>query len=291
MRIAMIGTGYVGLVSGTCFSEFGHEVICVDKDAARSSLLERGEIPIYEPGLDGSWWHATSRPAGCASPPISPGGARRRGGLHRRRHAAARGDGHADLSLRHRRGRARSRRALDGYTVDRHQVDRARSAPAARSREAIRAASPDAEFDVASNPEFLREGAAIDDFMRPDRVVIGTDSARAREVMAELYRPLYLREAPIVFTDLETAELIKYAANAFLATKITFINEIADALRAGRRRRAGRCARGIGLDGRIGSQVPARRARATAARASPRTPWRSSGPGRSTAADAASSRP
>jgi UDPglucose 6-dehydrogenase len=251
MRIAMIGTGYVGLVSGACFSEFGVHVTCVDKDESKIDRLLAGEIPIYEPGLDDLVTRNVaagrlsftrdlrSAVAGADAVFIAVGTPSRRG------------DGHADLSYVY--GAAEEIAAgLTGYTV---VVDKS-TVPVGTGRqveEIIRRARPDAEFDVASNPEFLREGSAIGDFLRPDRVVIGTSSERAAEVMRRLYRPLYLIETPIVFTSLETAELTKYAANTFLATKITFINEIADLCE-----KVGAnvhdVARGIGLDGRIGKK-------------------------------------
>ena len=249
MRVAMIGSGYVGLVSGACFSEFGIEVICVDKDADKIARLQGGEVPIYEPGLDellersvadGRLRFSTDLAAavtGADAVFIAVGTPSRRG------------DGHADLAYVHQAAREIAA-ALNGYTV----IVTKSTVPVGTNREVariVRDARPDADFDVASNPEFLREGSAIGDFMRPDRVVIGTDSERAREVMRQIYRPLYLIETPIIFTEPETAELIKYAANAFLATKITFINEIADLCE-----KVGAdvhdVARGIGLDGRIG---------------------------------------
>ena len=249
MRIAMIGTGYVGLVSGACFSEFGVDVVCVDKDAAKIEMLEAGRMPIYEPGLEelveknveaGRLTFTTdlqSAVKGADAVFIAVGTPSRRG------------DGHADLSFVYAAA-AEIANAVEGYTV----VVTKSTVPVGTGREVERIIAdtrPDADVDVVSNPEFLREGSAIEDFMRPDRVVIGTKSERAREVMRDLYRPLYLIETPIVFTTRQTSELIKYAANTFLATKITFINEIADL-----------CeivdadvqdvARGIGLDGRIG---------------------------------------
>ncbi len=249
MRIAMIGTGYVGLVTGACFSEFGVDVVCVDKDAGKIERLKRGEIPIFEPGLDalvasnvkaGRLSFTTDLNAavpGADAVFIAVGTPSRRG------------DGHADLSYVYAAAEEIGR-ALTGYTV----VVTKSTVPVGTGREVqrrIRAVRPDADFDVASNPEFLREGAAIGDFMRPDRVVIGCESERARTVMRELYRPLFLIETPIVFTSIETSELIKYAANTFLATKITFINEIADLCE-----KVGAdvhdVAKGIGLDGRIG---------------------------------------
>jgi len=249
MQIAMIGTGYVGLVSGACFSEFGHDVVCVDRDAAKIAALRSGEVPIFEPGIEplvarnvaeGRLSFSTDLTAavhGADAVFIAVGTPSRRG------------DGHADLAYVHAAA-AEIGTALNGYTV----IVTKSTVPVGTSREVariLREARPDADFDVASNPEFLREGAAISDFMRPDRVVIGTGSERAREVLGRVYRPLYLIETPIIFTEPETAELIKYAANAFLATKITFINEMADLCE-----KLGAdvhdVARGIGLDGRIG---------------------------------------
>jgi UDPglucose 6-dehydrogenase len=249
MRIAMIGTGYVGLVSGAAFSEFGVEVICVDKDVAKIARLKKGEIPIYEPGLDalvetnvkaGRLSFSTdlkSAVKGADAVFIAVGTPSRRG------------DGYADLSYVYAAAEEIAD-ALTGYTV----VVVKSTVPVGTCREVERIVSkrrPDADFDVASNPEFLREGSAIADFMRPDRVVIGAESDRSEQVMRSLYRPLYLIETPIIFTTLETAELTKYAANTFLATKITFINEIADLCE-----KVGAdvqdIARGIGLDGRIG---------------------------------------
>jgi len=249
LRIAMIGTGYVGLVSGACFSEFGVDVVCVDKDAAKIERLGRGEIPIFEPGLDdlvarnaraGRLSFTTDLPAAVAGADavfIAVGTPSRRG------------DGHADLSYVFAAAEEVAA-ALTGYAV----VVTKSTVPVGTGRrvaEIIRAARPDAAFDVASNPEFLREGSAIADFMRPDRVVVGTDSERALGVLRALYRPLYLIETPVVATSVETAEMIKYASNAFLATKITFINEVADLCEA-----VGAdvhdVARGMGLDGRIG---------------------------------------
>ena len=249
MRIAMIGSGYVGLVSGACFAQFGHDVICVDKDAAKIDRLRKGEIPIYEPGLDklvadnaraGRLSFSTSlhdAVGGADAVFIAVGTPTRRG------------DGHADLSYVYAAA-AEIAGALQHYTV----VVTKSTVPVGTGREVARIiheSRPTAEFDVASNPEFLREGAAIEDFMKPDRVVIGVESARAREVMSGIYRPLNLIQTPMVFTNIETAEVTKYAGNAFLATKITFINEIADLCE-----KVGAdvhdVARGIGLDGRIG---------------------------------------
>ncbi len=249
MRIAMIGTGYVGLVSGTCFSEFGVEVTCVDKDAGKIERLTQGDIPIYEPGLDALV--ASNRTAGRLSftTDLKPAVAGADAVFIAVGTPSRRGDGHADLSYVYAAAREVAR-AVTGYTViiTKSTVPVGTGAEVARI---IRAENPAADFDVVSNPEFLREGSAIQDFMRPDRVVIGTESERAREVMRRLYRVLYLIETPIVFTNLETSEMIKYAANTFLATKITFINEVADLCE-----RVGAdvhdVARGIGLDGRIG---------------------------------------
>ncbi|MCS0496772.1 UDP-glucose/GDP-mannose dehydrogenase family protein [Ancylobacter sp. MQZ15Z-1] len=249
MRVAMIGTGYVGLVSGTCFSDFGHEVTCIDKDADKIERLKRGEIPIFEPGLDdlvrrnveASRLHFDTdltqavREADVVF--IAVGTPSRRG------------DGHADLSYVQAAAREIAR-AAEGFTV----VVTKSTVPVGTGSDLehiIHEAAPGADIAVVSNPEFLREGAAIEDFKRPDRVVIGTTDPRAREVMAALYRPLSLNAAPILFTERNTAELIKYASNAFLAMKITFINEMADLCE-----KVGgnvqEVARGIGLDGRIG---------------------------------------
>jgi UDPglucose 6-dehydrogenase len=251
MRVAMIGTGYVGLVSGACFADFGHDVTCVDKDAGKIAALLQGEVPIYEPGLTelvaanaraGRLTFSNDLPSAVKSADavfIAVGTPSRRG------------DGHADLSFVHDAAREIAG-ALDGFTV----VITKSTVPVGTGDEVerlIREAKPKADFAVVSNPEFLREGAAIRDFKLPDRVVVGTDNVRAREVMTELYRPLYLNRSPIMFTDRRTAELIKYAANAFLATKITFINEIADlAEKVGAD--VQEVARGIGLDNRIGSK-------------------------------------
>ena len=251
MRVAMIGTGYVGLVSGTCFSEFGVNVICVDKDAGKIDRLRQGKIPIFEPGLEelvknnvegGRLTFTTNLKeavAGVDAVFIAVGTPTRKD------------DGHADLTYVHNAAKEIAL-AMDHYTV----VVTKSTVPVGTGREVeniIRKARPEAEFDVVSNPEFLREGSAINDFMRPDRVVIGAESDRAREVMRKLYRALYLIETPILYTNLETSELIKYAANAFLATKITFINEVADLCE-----KVGAdvhdVAKGIGLDGRIGKK-------------------------------------
>ena len=251
MKIAMIGTGYVGLVSGVCFSDFGHEVVCVDKDPRKIEMLQRGEVPIYEPGLQAllaknveagrlSFTGDLAAAVDAADAVFIAVGT-----------PARRGDGHADLTYV-MAAAAEIGQALTGYAV----VVTKSTVPVGTNQqvaEAIRAVRPEAEFDVASIPEFLREGAAIDDFMRPDRVVVGVQSDRAREVMAQIYRPLFLREFPIIYTDLESAEMTKYAANAFLAAKITFINEIAALCeRVGANVKD--VAKGMGLDGRIGNK-------------------------------------
>jgi UDPglucose 6-dehydrogenase len=254
MRIAVIGTGYVGLVSGACFSEFGVSVTCVDTDAAKIARLRRGEMPIYEPGLEALVAANTAAGRLSFTTELLPAIDEADAVFIAVGTPSRRGDGHADLSYVFAAaaeiGRALAEVRTGGYTV----VVTKSTVPVGTGREVaaiLRRVCPNARFDVASNPEFLREGSAIEDFMRPDRVVIGADSDRAREVMRQLYRPLYLSETPMLFTDIETAELIKYAANAFLATKITFINEIADLCE-----RVGAdvqdVARGIGLDGRIG---------------------------------------
>lgn len=249
MRIAMVGSGYVGLVSGACFAEFGPNVMCVDVSESRIERLRRGEIPIYEPGLDelvekglrsGRLTFTTDLASAVSSADavfIAVGTPSRRG------------DGHADLRYVEAAA-ADIARHLTGYTV----VVTKSTVPVGTGRrvaEIIKSTNPDADFDVVSNPEFLREGSAIGDFMRPDRVVIGAESARAEEVMRAVYRPLYLLETPMVVTTLETAELTKYAANAFLATKITFINEMADLCeKVGANVQD--VAQAMGLDGRIG---------------------------------------
>lgn len=251
MKIAMIGTGYVGLVSGVCFSDFGHDVVCVDKDPSKIAKLESGEVPIYEPGLDqlmaknvdagrlNFTGDLSAAVDGADAVFIAVGTPTRRG------------DGHADLTYVYAAAEEIAKAATD-YTV----VVTKSTVPVGTNRQVkqvIKKAAPDLEFDVASNPEFLREGAAIDDFMKPDRVVVGVQSERAADVMAEIYRPLYLRDFPILTTDLESAEMIKYAANAFLATKITFINEIA-ALCEKTGADVKQVSHGIGLDGRIGNK-------------------------------------
>jgi UDPglucose 6-dehydrogenase len=251
MRIAMIGTGYVGLVSGACFADFGHRVTCVDKDAEKIAALAQGDLPIYEPDLDrlvaenvsGGRLDFTTDHAGPVATAdavfIAVGTPSRRG------------DGHADLTYVYAAAREIAA-SLAGFTV----VVTKSTVPVGTGDEVeriIREARPDADVAVVSNPEFLREGAAIRDFKHPDRIVVGLTDERAKKVMAEIYRPLYLNQAPIVYTSRRTAELIKYAANAFLATKITFINEIADLCE-----KVGadvqEIARGIGLDNRIGGK-------------------------------------
>ncbi|GLK72217.1 UDP-glucose 6-dehydrogenase [Ancylobacter dichloromethanicus] len=249
MRVAMIGTGYVGLVSGTCFSDFGHDVTCVDMDVSKIERLKAGIMPIFEPGLDelvarnvagGRLRFTTDLAEAVAEAEvvfIAVGTPSRRG------------DGHADLSYVHAAAREIAR-AANGFTV----VVTKSTVPVGTGADLehiIREATPEADIAVVSNPEFLREGAAIEDFKRPDRIVVGTDDPRAREVMKALYRPLSLNAAPLLFTERANAELIKYASNAFLAMKITFINELADLCE-----KVGgdvqEVARGIGLDRRIG---------------------------------------
>jgi len=251
MRVAMIGTGYVGLVSGACFADFGHTVTCIDKDAAKIERLQAGGIPIYEPGLDllvaqnvkaGRLFFSTEAAEavkGADAVFIGVGTPSRRG------------DGHADLTYVYAAAEEIAG-LVDGFTV----VVTKSTVPVGTGDEIeaiFKRVRPDADVAVVSNPEFLREGAAIEDFKRPDRVVVGTDDDRARALMREIYRPLYLNETPIVFTSRRTSELIKYAANAFLALKITYINEMADLCEA-----VGadvqQVARGIGLDGRIGGK-------------------------------------
>src|SRR5476649_2217738 len=245
MRVAMIGTGYVGLVSGACFADFGHEVTCVDKDKAKIAALARGEVPIYEPGLN-DLVAANTRAGRLTFTNDLPGAVKAADAVFIAVGTPSRrGDGHADLSFVYEAAREIAG-SLGGFTV----VITKSTVPVDTGDEVeriIREARTDAEFAVVSNPEFLREGAAIQDFKHPDRVVVGSEDVRAREVMTELYRPLYLNRSPILFTDRRTAELIKYAANAFLATKITFINEIADlAEKVGAD--VQEIARGIGLD-------------------------------------------
>jgi UDPglucose 6-dehydrogenase len=251
MHIAMIGTGYVGLVSGACFADFGHQVTCVDKDEGKIAALRRGEIPIFEPGLDALV--ATNVKAGrlnfttdLAAPVAEADAVFIAVGTPSRR-----GDGHADLSYVYAASREIAA-ALKGFTV----VITKSTVPVGTGDEVerlIRETNPTADVAVASNPEFLREGAAIRDFKFPDRIVIGTSDERARKVLGDIYRPLSLNQGPLMFTARRTAELIKYAANAFLATKITFINEIAD-LSEKVGANVQEVARGIGLDNRIGTK-------------------------------------
>ena len=251
MRVAMIGTGYVGLVSGACFADFGHDVTCIDKDASKIERLKAGEIPIFEPGLDDLV--ETNARDGRLSFTLDGAEAIRAAdavfiavGTPSRR-----GDGHADLSFVYAAAEEIAG-LIEGFTV----VVTKSTVPVGTGDEIeriIRERRPDADFAVVSNPEFLREGAAIEDFKRPDRVVVGSEDPRAQGVMRELYRPLNLNETPILFTGRRTSELTKYAANAFLAMKITFINEMADLCEA-----VGadvqQVARGIGLDKRIGAK-------------------------------------
>ena len=251
MHIAMIGTGYVGLVSGACFAEFGSTVTCVDMNAEKIEQLRAGHIPIYEPGLEdlvesGLRSNRLRFTTDLASAVAEADAVFLAVGTPSRR-----GDGHADLRFVEAAA-IDVARALTGYTV----IVTKSTVPVGTGRRVavlVRETNPTAEFDVASNPEFLREGSGIGDFMRPDRVVIGCETERAREVLRELYRPLFLMETPIVMTSLETAELTKYAANAFLATKITFMNEIAD-LCEKLGANVQDVARGMGLDGRIGKK-------------------------------------
>ena len=251
MRITMIGSGYVGLVSGVCFADFGHDVICVDKDTSKIEALRRGEIPIFEPGLEqlvadnvraGRLSFTTEVEASVAASDvvfIAVGTPSRRG------------DGHADLSYVHAAAREIAEH-VKGFTV----IVTKSTVPVGTGDEVeriVRETNPQADVAIVSNPEFLREGAAIEDFKRPDRIVIGLNDERARGVMTEVYRPLYLNQAPLLFTSRRTSELIKYAANAFLAMKITFINEMADLCeKVGAN--VQEVSRGIGLDGRIGSK-------------------------------------
>lgn len=251
MRIAMIGAGYVGLVSGACFADFGHVVTCVDVDADKIAGLKAGRMPIYEPGLDQLVATNVREERLFFSTDLGSAVAQAEAVFIAVGTPSRRGDGHADLSYVHAAAAAIAQH-LDGYKV----IVTKSTVPVGTGDEVeriIREARPGAEFAVVSNPEFLREGAAIADFKRPDRIVIGTEDARAADVMREIYRPLYLNQAPIVVTGRRTAELIKYAANAFLATKITFINEMADlAEKVGANVQD--VARGIGLDNRIGSK-------------------------------------
>lgn len=251
MHITMIGAGYVGLVSGACFADFGHVVCCVDNNAAKIAALKNGEIPIYEPGLSELVVKNVREERLSFTTDLSEAVANADAVFIAVGTPSRRGDGHADLSFVYAAAEELAR-SLKGYTVI---VDKS-TVPVGTGDEVekiIRAANPKADFDVVSNPEFLREGAAISDFKRPDRIVIGVESERAAELMREVYRPLYLNQAPILMTGRRTAELTKYAANAFLATKITFINEMADLCeKVGANVQD--VARGIGLDNRIGSK-------------------------------------
>src|ERR1700751_5472189 len=251
MRIAMIGSGYVGLVSGACLADFGHNVVCVDKDVERISALNRGDVPIFEPGLHDLIVSNTRQGRLAFASELAPAVAAAEAVFIAVGTPSRRGDGHADLSYVYTAAKEIAA-ALDGFTV----IITKSTVPVGTGDEVeriIRETRPDADFAVVSNPEFLREGAAIRDFKHPDRIVIGTEDERARKVMAELYRPLFLNQAPVLYTDRRTSELIKYAANAVLAPQITFINEIADLCE-----KVGAAvqevARGIGLDNRIGSK-------------------------------------
>jgi UDPglucose 6-dehydrogenase len=251
MRIAMIGASYVGLVSGACFADFGHRVSCIDKDIDKIAALKRGDIPIFEPGLN--QLVATNAAAGRLdfATDLKRAVSESDAVFVAVGTPSRRGDGHADLSYVHAAAREIAVN-LNGFTV----VITKSTVPVGTGDDVeriIKEINPKADVVVASNPEFLREGAAIRDFKHPDRIIVGTDDERARKVLAEIYRPLYLNQAPIMYTGRRTAELIKYTANAFLATKITFINEIADlAERAGAD--VQEVARGIGLDNRIGAK-------------------------------------
>jgi UDPglucose 6-dehydrogenase len=251
MRIAMIGAGYVGLVSGACFADFGHSVICVDADAARIGQLTGGNIPIYEPGLDELVARGVHEGRLVFSTDLASAVGQADAVFIAVGTPSRRGDGKADLSYVYAAARDVAH-AVQGFTV----VATKSTVPVGTGDEVeriMREACPDIDIAVASNPEFLREGAAIGDFKRPDRIIVGVEDDRARDIMTEVYRPLYLNAAPLMFTRRRTAEVIKYAANAFLATKITFINEMADLCE-----KVGadvqEVARGIGLDNRIGSK-------------------------------------
>jgi UDPglucose 6-dehydrogenase len=251
MRIVMVGTGYVGLVSGTCFAEFGHHVVCVDLDASKVERLRKGIIPIYEPGLDALVASNMAQGRLSFTTELAPEVATADAVFLAVGTPTRRGDGHADLTYVYAAAEQVAR-AIQKYcvVVTKSTVPVGTGAEIEKRMRAIVAAT---EFDVASNPEFLREGAAIEDFMRPDRVVVGTTSERAREVMRQLYRPLSLRDAPLLFTSRESAEVIKYAANAFLSVKISFINEMAD-LCEKVDANVQDVAKGIGMDNRIGSK-------------------------------------
>jgi UDPglucose 6-dehydrogenase len=251
MRIAMIGSGYVGLVSGACLADFGHHVVCVDKDPEKIASLNHGKSPIFEPGLNDLIANNKREGRLSFTTDLAPSVARAQAVFIAVGTPSRRGDGHADLSYVHAAAREIAA-ALDGFTV----IITKSTVPVGTGDEVARIiheTRPDADIAVVSNPEFLREGAAIQDFKHPDRIVVGADDDRARRLMAEIYRPLYLNKAPLLYTGRRTAELIKYAANAFLATKITFINEIADlAEKVGAD--VQEVARAIGLDNRIGSK-------------------------------------
>ncbi|RNJ48529.1 UDP-glucose dehydrogenase family protein [Methylocystis hirsuta] len=251
MNITMIGSGYVGLVSGACFADFGHNVICVDADASKIERLKAGEIPIFEPGLDELVANNVEQNRLSFTTELEPAVKGADAVFIAVGTPSRRGDGHADLSFVYAAAQTIAK-SLEGFTV----VVNKSTVPVGTGDEVeriMREVNPDADFTVVSNPEFLREGAAIEDFKRPDRVVIGIEDPRAREVMEEIYRPLSLNAPPLVFVGRRTSELTKYAANAFLATKITFINEIADLCE-----KVGadvqEVARGIGLDKRIGGK-------------------------------------
>ncbi len=251
MNIVVVGTGYVGLVSGACFSEFGFAVTCVDKDSDKITSLEQGEIPIYEPGLDDFVKRNSAAGRLRFTTELGPAVGAADAVFIAVGTPTRRGDGHADLSFVFSAAEEVAAH-LSGYTV----VVTKSTVPVGTGQQVeqvIRKANPDADFDIASNPEFLREGSAISDFMRPDRVVVGVQTERAKEVIRQLYRPLYLIEKPLLFTGLQTAELIKYAANAFLAVKISYINQMADLCE-----KVGAnvhdVAKGMGLDNRIGAK-------------------------------------
>jgi UDPglucose 6-dehydrogenase len=251
MRIVMVGSGYVGLVSGACFADFGHDVICVDKDASKIAMLKEGKIPIFEPGLSELVAKDVSQDRLHFTTDLSEAVKGADAVFIAVGTPSRRGDGYADLSYVFAAAREIAE-AMTDYAV----VVTKSTVPVGTGDQVelvMREARPDLAFSVVSNPEFLREGAAISDFKRPDRVVIGVEDQRARDVMAEIYRPLNLNQAPLMFTDRRTSELTKYAANAFLATKITFINEIADLCEAVGAN-VQEVARGIGLDNRIGSK-------------------------------------
>ena len=251
MRLAVIGAGYVGLVSGACFADFGHTVVCVDKDMAKIGALRKGEIPIFEPGLDALVANNMRQGRLSFTADLAEGVLGAEAIFIAVGTPSRRGDGHADLSYVYAAAREAAA-VIDGFTV----IVTKSTVPVGAGDEVeriIREARPDADFAVVSNPEFLREGSAIGDFKRPDRIVIGTSDPRAKALMGEIYRPLNLNQPPLFFVDRRTSELIKYAANAFLATKITFINEIADLCE-----KVGAdvqdVARGIGMDNRIGAK-------------------------------------